>query len=351
MRPPLPVLRLESVNEPHIFQPGAASQVGFKCEIINKCGKELTILSRDGLSFTLPSQRAQCMADRAIFFQQTVTLERDVITDLTYVDQVPDPKHPSIGECLIDSILAFQKNRSYVQNGYMGKLLFKVTLDELNNNGGSVYLSGLDLVLTTDSRSTVIRHPYSKDGMLERLRPFEIDDAAICIAIFYVDNKGTKAPRYINWQGRVFKIPRRAADRLEDGFYIVQPNVATAGDGPTEHRTYHYTMEEAEKLYHLYRSAEEAETYGFSKEALERENLSEKRKQQQLERSYAEAEIERKERLKAEAEAHASNELKRKEREAWRKEFMEFLKFGSSIVAACLTLAGIIVRIGLAVKK
>jgi hypothetical protein len=335
----IPTVELEAVPEAMLSKLGLESQIGLSTSIINNTGRDLTVLTRTGVRFTIRSCRSPTV--RAVYFGTSVELVMDSDIELTLTDE-PFNETATTAQRLVDSMrkeLALQPTFGRRKKSHV---FHQLTLDQLIETGGSAYVRELDLVVSFHINSARLRHPFSLDGIKEAFREIDIDDASLRIAMYLVDNKGgSKADRYLNWQGRVFRVPHRHMPGKLDGVYVVHPKPSTVGGISTEYVTLHLSLQDAEKQYGLYKTPEEAETLGFSKEALENENLQMKREQQQRQWHRDETEAERKERLKIEAEAQAASELKRKEREAWRKEFMDFVKLGTAIAGACVTLFGI----------
>jgi hypothetical protein len=335
----IPTVELEAVPEAMLSKLGLDPQIGLATSIINNTGRDLTVLTRAGVRFTIRSCRSP--TGRCVYFSSSIELVMDGDIELTLTDE-PFEDNLSTAQRLVDAMRKELTLKPTYGRRKKSHVFHQLTLDQLIESGGSAYVRELDIVISVHVNSARLRHPFSMDGIKEAFREIDIDDASLRIAMYLVDNRGgSKADRYLNWQGRVFRVPHRHMPGKPDGVYVVHPRPSTVGGVSTEYVTIHLSLQDAEKQYGLYKTPEEAETFGFSKEALEKENLQLKREQQQRQWQREETEAERKERLKIEAEAAASMELKRREREAWRKEFMEFVKLGTAIAGACVTLFGI----------
>lgn len=326
-----PTVELESVSDTVLSKLGVDTQMTLSLGIVNNTGRDLTVINRAGLKFTLRSYRVMA-SDRAVFFKEGFAITPDAEVCLNPTD-APFSEVPNTAQRLYDGM----RNRASaaVTQGQRrdSTAVNKITLDTIIQSGGTVYVPSLDVVISVHSNRAVIHHPYSDEGVKEQIRVLEMDDASLRIGMYFVDNRGRHGPRYINVNGRVFVVPAVQRPGMTDGFYAVHPTPTTVGlDRSTEYQVFHLTVEEAEKEYNLYRTPEEAATYGFSKEAMERENLNRKREAEDRKVDREETEYERKERQRQEAEDDAARKEARENREAIRRDIVDILKFTSAIV-------------------
>ena len=137
-------------------------------------------------------------------------------------------------------------------------------LDEM---GGSVYLYELDLQLVVQQRQREkIDHPYGPNETVKRafmgLVPHLSDDTLV-FSLKSVDNspETSRSTRYINLGGEVYPVPTEQDDRLPDGVHLLCRNpVRKINDGTATKDVWQktYTYDEADKLFHLHRTPEDA---------------------------------------------------------------------------------------------
>lgn len=313
--------------------------------IINNTGRELTVVTRSGLKFTLPSHRQ--LTDRSVFFKEGFAISAAAQVTLNPSNS-PYSEEPSTAQRLYDGMRErINRTSSSVINGRPRDAVThsRLTLDALIEAGGTVYVPALDVVLSIHSNRALILHPYSMDGVLEQMRSLDVDDASFRYAMYIVDNRRTHGDRYINLNGKVFRVPAVHRPDMADGFYAVHPTPTMVGGVATEYQVVHLTLKIAEKHYELYRTPEEAETYGFSKEALERENLNRKREQAQRADEREETKQERIERLAKQKEAEDKAARDFENRQAARRDIVDIFKFISAITVAVTGLCVTVVKL------
>jgi hypothetical protein len=339
----VPTVELEPVNEQYYDQFKSGWQLQTKTEITNNTGRDVVVITRSGLRFTFSSKRA--MPDRAILFREEFDLDArgDVILNPT---DMPFNAEGSTAERMVNHV----RSTMPLGNGPLVKrksarAWHRLSIDALMDAGGSAYIQELDIVVTLQTNSNAIYHPFSMDGVMTAMKALEFDSVSLRIAIYIVDNCGSRTDRYINWQGRVMRVPCKARVGYKDGVYVVHPRPSHVGGVDTEYVSYHMTLEQAEEQYGLYKSPEEAQTHGFSKEALERENL--KLKREAALRSYEREETaeQRKERLRFESEDASFRKIKQEERAAFRRDILDAGKWMLGIVSVCASISTAVIKL------
>ena len=151
---------------------------------------------------------------------------------------------------------------------------------ELQQNGGSLYLRNLDIVLSTAKDSEVPLHPFSlpfdRQAMVEA-EPLLNTGLGLSYQIRIVDRNNRFGSRYVNLNGEVFHLPVDATSEFLDGVYLVT-TYPTLGDAvsPTPRSEYH-SFESAEAKLRLYRTFNEALTLGNPEDVYKRELEDRKR--------------------------------------------------------------------------
>lgn len=208
---------------------------------------------------------------------------------------------------------------------------YKVTQEDLNNGGNSLYLPHLDVVIST-LEGQLPQHPYSEEGLLTQnleVFPTANDANSFGYNIQIVDNHGCYGRRFINIGNVVYSIPTAKRPTMPDGVYLISNGPCQVEGGITEPVTERYTFEEADEKLPIYRTIEEARTLGDQVAQMEKElkenSLYLKREEQRLaqeaqefKRMQAEEEQRRKveeQRIKADLE----EEERRRKRE-WEEE-------------------------------
>lgn len=335
-----PSVELEPVAETILGNLGIDPQMTLTLGIINNTGRELTVVSRSGLKFSLPSHRQ--VSDRSVFFKEGFQLAAATQVSLNPT-HTPYKEEPSTAQRLYDGMRERLSRAGSIAGGRPRDAVThtRLTLDALIEAGGTVYVPALDVVLSIHTNRAVILHPYSADGVQEQMRSLDVDDASFRYAMYIVDNRRTHGDRYVNLNGKVFRVPCVYRPDMADGFYAVHPTPTLVGGVATEYQVVHLPLKDAEKQYELHRTPEEAETYGFSKEALERENLTRKREQAQRAEEREETKQERQERLARQKELEDAAARDFENRQANRRDLVDLVKFISTIAVTvtgfCIT--------------
>lgn len=338
----IPTVELEAINDQILSQLKIDRQLTLITDVINNSGRDLVIITRTGLRFTIPSQRST--TDRSIFFREGFEMDGRVDVALNPSDVPFDPERSS-AERLLASINKEMSMQAPYRSKKATRIAHCLPASRLVESGGTAYIAALDVVVSFHVRSNAIYHPFSLDGTLAAMRAMEFDDVSLRIGLYIVDNRNSRTDRYINWQGRVLRVPCRALPSMADGFYVVHPRPSLVGGVDTEYVAHHMSLEEAEKQYGLYRTPEEAETYGFSKEALERENLKLKREATQRSFERDETTEQRKERLRFEQEDASFRKIKQEEKAAFRKDILDACKWILGILTVCGAISSTIVKL------
>lgn len=336
---PTPTVTVESVPEATLARAGLDPQLTLSLGIVNNTGRELTVVTRSGLKFTLPSYRS--MTDRAVYFREGFAVAADANVALNPTDS-PFTETVTTAQRLYNSI----KQRMHAGSSTYGRHRDAVTFNSLSleaiiEAGGTVYVSELDVVVSIHANRAIIHHPFSEDGIKEKVKALELGDASLRLAMYIVDNRHYHGDRYVFFAGTVYRVPARYRPDMRDGFWAVHPVPSSVGGVDVEYRAVHLTLEEAEKTYNLFRTPEEAETFGFSKEAMERENLITKRDTEKRKVEREETKAERDDRLRSEEAETSRRKLALEDRQALRKDLVDIVKFVSTIVVTvtgfCIT--------------
>lgn len=335
-----PTVELEAVAETSLENLRIDPQLTLSLGIVNNTGRDLTVVTRSGLKFVLPSHR--CVTDRSVFFREgfAVTSSAQVGLNPTHT---PYSEEPTTAQRLYDGMRERLSRTSTIHGRPRDASAHsRISLDTLIEGGGTVYVPALDVVLSVHANRAVILHPYSDEGVREQMRVIDLDDASFRYAMYIVDNRRTHGDRYVNLNGKVFRVPCVYRPEVADGFYAVHPIPTMVGGVATEYQVVQLPLKEAEKQYALHRTPEEAETFGFSKEAMERENLTRKREQTQRAEEREETKQERAERLARQKEAEDAATRDYENRQAMRRDVVDMVKFISAITVAvtgfCITI-------------
>lgn len=316
----------------------------------NQTGQDIAVITRNGLRFLIPRSRTKGydVFDKALYFSEGFEVCRDGDVELSKVDKVPEKGAEPSGVHLLKAYDSGSHKTDW--RAMRGARQFhRLSLDVLQESGGTVYIHELDVVVTQYVNVTSIYHPFSKEGLLDTMCQQGDDSVGIILQCYIVDNRRYLSDRFINILGRVTRIQKLYKPGHPEGFYVRHQKSTTVGDGAVEYDTVHLPLEVAEKEYQLFKTPEDAQTFGFSKEALENENLRLKRQtmfeqhdenQREFERNETAAE--RKERLQKEKDLRELREHElakaRAKWDAWGSNVKQVVAIVGAIIGAVTTL-------------
>lgn len=280
---------------------------------------------RNGLKVPLPPMpnlHSQAFIVRAEFTLRSV-VKVDMIRLLSAVDEHAPAELKMIRD-------AFQIQ---VENNHHGGarivLDYPLTLSQLQQYGGTVYYHEVDRLISVLPYEQVPPHPFSEGG--ERQRLISVSHAGQKVfgfgySIDVIDNYGRYGDRYLNIGNEVYRIPAKKDPNRRCGIYVVS-DVPTRGDlpgrGPEVRK---FPFDGAEETIGLYRTEEDARTYGDMatskrKELLDKETaLNLAKTEAQLIRQNHEKELVEKDRALKEVQYKLEEQAREYERERLREE-------------------------------
>lgn len=219
------------------------------------------------------------------------------------------------------------------QSANEAAVVHSISEQDILDNLGCLYIANLDLVVSMvdTAGKQPPPHPFSRLGSIASVheltsRSFGLSGVAYALKI--VDRRAAYGDRFVNFGGRVVHVKAESNVTLnvEDGVYLTA-NVPTKGK-VDESRvvTERYEFEEADTALPLFRSYDEALTFGKPDE-LHRRELDRLKNEQERERvKDANELLERKRQLALEEELFAKTRREHERRMLERNDQLEQLK-------------------------
>jgi len=342
-------------------------------EFINGLPKVVTVVDRDGVRVEIPPSTNPMVNDFII----RVKLEIGREVNLN-IDNLLNSSSPGAA-ILVELVQRGDQIHRHGKRKF--SLDYHITLDDIESRGGSVYLNNLDRVVSTLQGNFVPHHPYSDIAVRNQLvenDPNINDVASFGYSLRIVDSHNHYGDRYVNINNQVYKVPVVTSSSMPDGVYLTSSGTVEGNYQYARPVSKRYSFEEADDALRLYKTVEDAKTFGdviaekekelkelsvklkereqrLREEKMERESEFERFKQQ-IAREQAEEDAQRKaeesratqrmSRLKeeiAELEHQRTVEmLKRKDtyesRSLERKDSSEMVKFLPAVVTGALAL-------------
>lgn len=230
---------------------------------LNGFRESVTIVERNGLKHVLPPQydksninfiiRKTYRVPREIYFDADNQLNRD--PDLT-VELTAIAKHGN-------GVIGIDRNHFHESKSF--SIDYTITKDMLHQKGDSLYLMEHDIVISTKPSDVIPLHPFSKNYIKERLLEENkeiVNEMGFGLNIRIVDNNGVYGDRYINFNGKAYRIPARKDSTLSNGVYHTTISEAFGDYESVKPEILEYNFNDADKALKLFRTIEEALTYG-----------------------------------------------------------------------------------------
>lgn len=293
---------------------------GFRYRVAyhNYTGKPVTIVDRRGLCHEVKSLPSQRGLNKSFFVVCSYDVNRHQTVRIDKADVCnSDPSYVAFTDALeTTNVAGFAGD----VREHTATVVYEITLKDLLSRD-SVYYRNLDIVLSVGHPSRVPNHPYEFNGALRN----ELDlDPSIKlrdrfgIGITLIDNNGRIGPRYININGRLYRVPAARDSSLRDGVYLKTSERVLGDVGlPPIPEIEYYSIEDYDKackedltLLRLFVSIDSARNLGdmqsarkeelerlaherkLSDEEFRRQKLSDDRENERLKRQIEETERE-----------------------------------------------------------
>lgn len=238
---------------------------------VNEIGLERTITFRNG--FTTPV----ILTERSGFAIEIPPLppghksSSDFIVDVRYsfkTNVILDKTHllDRVGEHASSELKAL---RQAIRETPLGanaigncfSLTYSIESSQLNFRTNSIYVKELDITLSLTSPTGMRAiHPYSEEGLI--IQESQKTNAAFRYDIEIVDPNKLYGDRYCNISNVIYKIQAHAMCNKAEGVYLTCTNPVNPINPDLELIVRHYPFDTADKELGLYRTADEARTYG-----------------------------------------------------------------------------------------
>ena len=331
---------------------------------LNGFSESIAIVERNGVKTILPPQRDR---NNINFIVRVIyTVPRDIHFDADNI-MLSDPDVSAEFSAIIKAgNKVIHGNNTGFNESCQFSIDYIISREKLDRRGGSLYLVERDIIISRHVGKRTPLHPFSKYFFQEKFKTENTDiinENVFGFSIKIVDNNGLYGDRYVNLNGKAYRIPARRDRILTNGVYFTCSGQAFGNYELCPPETHKYSFDEADIALNLFRSVEDALTYGDPLKAkdkeLERMKIEFKEKEMFLENEKLsmkarindqEAEIKRRqneysdmasrlEHMRREAE-HARNMDKMgrsdyyEERSSRRKDWSETLKYIPAIITA-----------------
>lgn len=245
------------VEVPSNLALGPGPQLSVKKEYYNGFRKAVTIVDRNGMPLVIQPMNVRGFSHFVVRY--TIEYRSGVNID---IDRLSNATTDGM-RVLRDAVLSGSVHQRLGQ--CCAKVDYGVDEDTIQRNGGSLYLVNLDLVVSTMVGGYVPHHPFSQDGVRNRLvadNETINTTGTVGYSLHIVDNEDIFGPRYININREIYLVqPTKDPGRLS-GVYRASTAPVTPSGGVWKPRADYFAFPEAETMLGMFKSYEEASSLG-----------------------------------------------------------------------------------------
>jgi len=234
-----------------------SSPVEYRVTYKNTLHQPITVGWRNGLKFAInpePTTDVPVFKVRIDIYVNG-TARNDFLTVLNSMDIEKNDELK-----IIKDGLSFQIRDNFYNGAHL-TIEYPINLNELENLGGSVYLNEIDCVISTKTVLDCPTHPYSQEGLEQNLLVVNTSGKGFGYAIDIVDTVGKYGDRYINVQGKVYRVVAKPDTARRDGIYITANASVDNINSPTHPVVEYYSFSQSSEIG-LFKTIEEAGSLG-----------------------------------------------------------------------------------------
>lgn len=216
---------------------------------------------RNGYGFQIPPESRVGKGEFVV--SVTYSIWNGVKTDIHHVlndiDDNSSYELKAIAAAITTGEVSYDKQRTVF------RVEFSISLDDMRDGGGSLYLRELDLLTSVLETPHVPHHPYDQRSLTKDLaetNPAINDTDVFGYYIRNIDNESVFGDHYLNLNGEVFKVPAIVDMAMESGVYLITSHPIRGNQPVPPPRFRKLTFEEALTELKLFRSYAEAESLG-----------------------------------------------------------------------------------------
>lgn len=233
--------------------------VGYRNEFeyINSLPITVRVATRQGVTFSIRPDNK--LRGREFRIRQTQRWDWRVDIDADGITQ----SRAAEAKAMVDSLFANLTGHP-ASSGKSATVSTVLTRADFENNGGTLYIENLDIVLSIKGEGVLV-HPYSEQGrQMELIRDTQgagLNDAAN-FTIRIVDNHRRLGAQFINLNGDVYRVPACEDHNMEDGIYVIRTGISQGDYAPSPPTVERYDFEEGREALRLFDNVQAAKVHG-----------------------------------------------------------------------------------------
>lgn len=224
----------------------------------NNTNQMLYVVDRRGIRIALPPNPMR--GDGKLVIRITIAVGGNVIINIEDLLVSSNAHDRKLAELIKETVDDTKAHRGHCH-------IVDVSIDPetIINKGGNVYFHNIDVVVSSLNEEYVAKHPatqaYHKKSLITK-EPAVNDPSRFGYALHIVDSKGRFGKRFININNHVYSVPVKTDPTLPDGVYCVSSGSVEGNVDFAIPQTHCYSFDEADEKLMLYKTVEDARTYG-----------------------------------------------------------------------------------------
>lgn len=278
---------------PGVLDLGPGAQLSIEKEFYNGFRSPVTLVDRSGIPLVIQPMNVKAL--NQFIVRYTIKYRVGVNIDVERLSNATSEGMRALRDAVLSGSVRQRMGQCYAQVDY------GVNENDVVQSGGSLYLVNLDVVVSTMQGGYVPHHPFSAEGIRNRLvaENEQINTAGtVGYAIQIIDNEDVFGARYININKEIFLVQPMKDPGRNSGVYRTSTAPVSQKGGVGAPRSDYFTFGEAEEFLGLFRSYEDAWVLGDIAAERKREldqlaqHLKEMEHRQKIERLEREREFE-----------------------------------------------------------
>lgn len=246
-----------------------ASYVTKEVRFFNGTKYDLTVVDRTGVRIII--KRYPGLNNSKFIAKTTWCIRRDQIDNFLIGMEGYQYLNNEELNYLMQHAINSRRAGSRFQDDVRAVLEYEVHENEFSPDKQSMYMTNLDVVVSTTRLSNLPAHPFtvSTVGMDSGRLMGDFDDIHnATIKLVYIDNTKKRGDRYVNLCGQIQKLVPKIDVNNSDGIYIYTREQEI--DAPESHyiKKNVVSVEDAEKVLGIYKTYEEAQYGGDPKNGI-----------------------------------------------------------------------------------
>lgn len=222
------------VSIPLVEAPPNQFTINEQCDLsvytkyLNYTGRTISMGYRNGVVFDIPSREDRLYQDFIVRQEMNISdrLSNSVRNKLLNYEGLESPDFRAFKKLFMEAY----RDRNH---GVILKFDYKVAVADINHQGGSIYLTELDIILSTRKDNIPI-HPLSLEAASRAPISVQSNSDSNGVSFYIVDNDDTIGTHYTRMFGKIVRVETIKNGLKPDGLYIDYRGMSDSQRGNTE---------------------------------------------------------------------------------------------------------------------